>query len=406
MLKKLRTEFVIITISLVGFVLVVALGSSLISTYRSQRNMVTQSLEAGLETEADDPPRFDESMGSSVVYMTYLVDVKSDGSIVSQSSYPIDESMLYSTVTEALQSDETHGWDRDLHLEWMKQATDDGWRIAIANTTTVDNYLSSLAMFDSIVVVVSLVVLFVIVWFLSAWILKPVQRSWVAQRRFIADASHELKTPLSVIVADLGILLEDTTLTANQHKWVESANNEAQHMRDLVESLLMLERTDEVNDESSDTKLAKKDIDLTDLIDSCAIEFDAIAFERGCSLDTSLEPNVHVEGDEPQLARAIRTLIDNATKYATKGTTVMITLDHDENSRVRIRVNNASEPIDPEDLEHLFDRFYRTDKARGREETGGFGLGLAICKGIVTEHGGTITAASTAEEGTTFTILL
>lgn len=101
----------------------------------------------------------------------------------------------------------------------------------------------------------------------------------------------------------------------------------------------------------------------------------------------------------------MRTLVDNATKYATKGTAVSVRLKRADR-HVVLTVNNASAPMDPDDLEHIFDRFYRSDKARSREETGGFGLGLAICKGIVDAHGGSITAASTAEEGTTFTITL
>ena len=135
------------------------------------------------------------------------------------------------------------------------------------------------------------------------------------------------------------------------------------------------------------------------------MEFDGVAFERGCTIESDIEPNIHLQGDRTQLSRAVRTLIDNATKYATKGTTVTVRLKKPE-KRAVLTVNNASAPMDPEDLEHIFDRFYRSDKARSREETGGFGLGLAICKGIVDAHGGSIKATSTAEEGTTFQVTL
>ena len=141
------------------------------------------------------------------------------------------------------------------------------------------------------------------------------------------------------------------------------------------------------------------------MVDECAIEFDGVAYERGCSIESDIEPNIHIQADRTQIARAVRTLVDNATKYATKGTAVSVRLKRADR-HVVLTVNNASAPMDPDDLEHIFDRFYRSDKARSREETGGFGLGLAICKGIVDAHGGSITAASTAEEGTTFTITL
>ena len=134
------------------------------------------------------------------------------------------------------------------------------------------------------------------------------------------------------------------------------------------------------------------------------LEFDAVAFERGCSIDTDIEEGIHLSADKSQIARAVRTLVDNATKYATKGTTVKVTLKR-VGKRAKLTVNNASAAIDPEDLDHIFDRFYRSDKARARE-TGGFGLGLAICKGIVEAHDGEISVTSSDEDGTTFTVLL
>ena len=112
-----------------------------------------------------------------------------------------------------------------------------------------------------------------------------------------------------------------------------------------------------------------------------------------------------VKGDKGQLSRVVHTLLDNATKYAAKGSAVKVSLAR-EGKRAHLSVNNAGAAIDPEDLSHIFDRFYRTDKARSREETGGFGLGLAIAKSIVEASGGRIWAESTAADGTTFHILL
>lgn len=148
-------------------------------------------------------------------------------------------------------------------------------------------------------------------------------------------------------------------------------------------------------------------MNLSDIVDSCALEFDAVAFDRGVTLDASVEEGIHVQGDREWLGRLAKILIDNATKYARKGTEVKVTLKR-TSQHIVLSVNNQGDPIDPEDLPHLFDRFYRSDKARsrGEGEQGGFGLGLAIAKGIAEVHGGTIKATSTKADGTTFTVTL
>ena len=392
MLQKLRREFVVITMALVGLVLVVALGSALVSSYMNQSSMVYSALTHGLREDLDFTPRFgdqgdgDEPHGPN--WLTLSADVSTDGTIIAKSSYYIDPDVLTQVIAEVLSSSEESGHDANLHLSWMRTQNHTGWRISIVDTQSIDAALARQTATD-----------------VSAWIMKPIQKSWDSQRRFVSDASHELKTPLAVILANTQILLDDPQMPEETRTWVESTNDEASHMKALVEDLLTLARTDEAQADGAKHVLAFEDVDLSEVVDECAIEFDGVAYERGCSIESDIEPNIHIQADRTQIARAVRTLVDNATKYATKGTAVSVRLKRADR-HVVLTVNNASAPMDPDDLEHIFDRFYRSDKARSREETGGFGLGLAICKGIVDAHGGSITAASTAEEGTTFTITL
>ncbi len=147
------------------------------------------------------------------------------------------------------------------------------------------------------------------------------------------------------------------------------------------------------------------DFNFTDAVDSAVLEFDALAFERGCSIEADLQPNVTVNGDKVQLERVAKTLLDNATKYSEKGKPVKVTL-RKTGKNTTLEVNNSGPAIEQKDLDHLFDRFYRTDEARTRQQTGGFGLGLAIAKSIVDSHGGKIWATSSASEGTTFHVFL
>ena len=406
MLQKLRREFVVITMSLVGLVLVVALGSALVSSYMNQSNMVYSALTHGLTGDLDFKPRFgDQGDGHGPNWLTLSADVSEDGTIIATSSYYIDPDVLTQIIAEVLSSSQDSGHDAALHLSWMRMQNETGWRISIVDTQYVDAALARQTVTDVVIVLAAMAALFVIVWILSSWIMKPIQKSWDSQRRFVSDASHELKTPLAVILANTQILLDDKHVPPDTRTWIESTNDEATHMKALVEDLLMLARTDEAQADGAKRVLAMEDVDLSELVDECAIEFDGVAYERGCSIESDIAPGIHIQADHTQLARAVRTLVDNATKYATKGTVVRVRLTKPDKHAV-LTVNNASAPMDPDDLEHIFDRFYRSDKARSREETGGFGLGLAICKGIIDAHGGSICAKSTAEEGTTFTVTL
>ena len=201
------------------------------------------------------------------------------------------------------------------------------------------------------------------------------------------------------------ILAKDDSLTEDSQRWVRSTAEESAHMKNLVEELLELARTDESNTGTQGV-MQKVNVDFSEMVESSALEFDAVAFERGCLIEEDVAKGIHVHGDPEWLGRLAKILIENACKYSESGSTIRVTLSR-EGRHCAYSVNNHGQVIGPEDLQHVFDRFYRTDKARSRDgQTGGFGLGLAIAKGIATSHGGDITATSTAEEGTTFRVVL
>lgn len=180
-------------------------------------------------------------------------------------------------------------------------------------------------------------------------------------------------------------------------------------MRELIGDLLQLARTDEGID-GAEFAFRHDDIDLSELVESSALEFDAVAFERGCTIDLTSTDGIHVRGDIEWLGRVVKIFLDNACKYATPNTRITVTLAPQHRrmtSLAQLSVTNQGAPISPEDLPHIFDRFYRADAARTKgDEPGGFGLGLSIAKGIVEAHGGTASATSTREHGTTFTVRL
>lgn len=443
MLKRLRRNFIIVTMSLVGLVLICVQGMGLYAASTSLHSTIDTALEhAVAETSVSKPTvgigsgngnGYGNGSGSGTDSTTttdkpdngldgvssptgvgripvYVVNLDATGAVISSNdtTVSIDSTALAKVVSTALSSSSDAGVVEEYNLAWRRATTSTGVRIAIADTSTVDQTIRSQLVTDILVCAVALGILYVITWLLAKWILGPVERSWEQQRRFIADASHELKTPLSVILANAQILKDDASnMPEKDARWVESTADEAEHMKGLVNDLLELARTDEhsVGDAGA---FRKVDVDLSSIAENMALEFDAVAFERGSSIQTHIAEDVHVQGDPAELERLVKTLVDNACKYAAAGSDIDVTLAR-ESGRAKFSVTNQGAPIDQEDLPHLFDRFYRSDKARTRDsgsDVGGYGLGLAIAKGIVDAHHGTISVTSTAEAGTRFVVTL
>ena len=235
---------------------------------------------------------------------------------------------------------------------------------------------------------------------LARWSVKPVELAWRQQQQFVADASHELKTPIAVILANNSLIMSDPKASvASQMKWVESTETEAHLMQDLVNDMLYLAKSEFDQHEEAFGRL-----NFSDIVLAGVLQFESVAFERNVMIEDDIADNVYVRGDASRLQRLVGTLVDNACKYADDGGLVGVKLST-IGQGCCLTVTNTGPGIDPEDLPHLFDRFYRSDKARTRG-TGGFGLGLSIAKGVVDELGGEIHATSDTDKGTTFTVKL
>ena len=164
MLQKLRREFVVITMSLVGLVLVVALGSALVSSYMNQSNMVYSALTHGLTGDLDFKPHFgDQDDGHGPNWLTLSADVSEDGTIIATSSYYIDPDVLTQIIAEVLSSSQDSGHDAALHLSWMRMQNETGWRISIVDTQYVDAALARQTVTDVVIVLAAMAALFVIV---------------------------------------------------------------------------------------------------------------------------------------------------------------------------------------------------------------------------------------------------
>ena len=225
-------------------------------------------------------------------------------------------------------------------------------------------------------------------------ITKPAQESFDKQKEFIADASHELKTPLAVIMASSDELKSDK----KNQKYIDNIKYESERMSNLIKSLLDLSKL-----ENGVSINSYKEEDISKIVERICLTFEAIAFEQNIEIETNIEKGIMFKCSKEEIERLVSIILDNAIKHSYKKSLINVILNKDKNN-INVEITNSGEPIKPGDEERIFERFYRADKSRNRDANR-YGLGLAIAKNIVTNHNGTIKAKS--ENGkTTFKINL
>ena len=369
-----------------------------------------QELAVADSSDVAAPPTIGgrERDGGQVIPVA-LFSMSADGTMTALGRYntaSISQDVLEQAGEQLAGADEGFGSLSDLGLFYMKRQAGGVMYLAFADMGSASGW-RTLAATLAVVEVAALAVFFVISLFFSRWALRPVARAWTQQRRFVADASHDLKTPLTVILANTSIALDHPERSvASQSQWLESTQHEAEAMQSLVGDLLALAKMDEEEAaaQSGAARPAFEEVDLSDVLEGEVLQFESVAFERGVKLESQVEPGIELRGNEQRLRRLAGTLIDNACKYVDDGGAVNVSLSR-AGKQAKLEVRNTGAPISPEDLPHVFDRFYRADKAR-TGGAGGHGLGLAIARVIAEEHGGALTASSTQAEGTVFAATL
>lgn len=422
MIRKLRWKFIFTNMALVSLVLLVVFAVLVATNSQRITDQSTASLHMALEWSGGNaPPRFEFASppenGDGTVHgkppgreekdrqlfmiPVFCAEVDASGAVSAlhtRDGVEVSDAVLEQAVALALASGAREGVLASLDLRFLLGDAGDGVRIAFADRGWERSSLNGLVASSLLVGLGALLGFFLISLFLSKVATRPVERAWEQQRQFVADASHELKTPLTVILANSGILLshkEDTV--AHQAKWVEYIQEEARRMKALVEDLLFLAKSD-----AARSHAARLPVELSEIAVGCLLPFESVAFEAGVHLESDIKPGLYMNGDESQLRRLILILLDNACKYAPQGGAVAVTLCRSQD-KLRLTVHNTGPAIPQAHLSHLFERFYRSDSARSRE-AGGYGLGLAIAKSIVDSHRGRISVTSAEGVGTTFTV--
>lgn len=413
MLIKLRRRFVAISMSIICSVLVFFyVFASTVLFVTMTMDMQSVLMKFSSSSDIDMLPQIGEGDVDDSLFALHsgnvcVVDVKELGkiAILDFSRANMDEAILSEAVTKVLKTGNDFGHINELNLFFSKTDVSYGSRIAFADSTQYFEYLKVILVDGTILIVLASLFLWCIMRFLATMCLKPVEKAWEQQKNFIADASHELKTPLTVILTNSGILKSHKDDVINDRiQWVDSTYEEATHMKELVDKLLLLAKTENMSKKNMFT-----DVDLSELSMQLALQYEPVAFEQGVMLYTDIDKNICLNGDSVALNQIIHILLDNAIKYAGNEGEVTLSLKKRHSYSLKrntgyiyLSTRNTGEPIPEEDIPHLFERFYRSDKAR--TSGSGYGLGLSICKNLASLHNADISVSSDKENGTVFTV--
>jgi len=277
----------------------------------------------------------------------------------------------------------------------VKNQDDGSYLICLVNRFAELNFFHRMHMFSLAAVLVTIFLAFIPIFFFSKILIIPIENSFERQKQFISDSSHELRTPISVIDANLSVVMSEYP----DNKWLNYIKDENQRMGQLVKDLLLLTRNDQHR-----TKLEKKELDLSSVINNAVLPFESVIYEEGKILELFIKPDLKTFGDENSIKQIITILVDNAIKYSDENGLIRV-IAYCENSYNYIKVYNTGSGIKIENLENVFHRFFREDKARTGLK-GGYGLGLSIAKSLTEMHYGTLSADSDGESWVEFTLKL
>ena len=395
MIKKLRIKFICIVMA-IAMLLVGGILGVVIHFTGATMEMQSVSMMRSIASNPFQQGALGKPEGDQVRLPFFMVQISSRGELVAAGGGYFDLSdreYLQEIVNLVLNTDEESGRLQEYDLRYLKSVSPRGLAIVFADTTTERATLQQLLYSSGAIFLVAMVVFFGVSVLLSNWVIKPVARAWDQQRQFVADASHELKTPLSVIMANAELMQSDDLAEEDRRSYSGNILGVTYQMRSLVENMLEMARVD------NGVKMNFESLDLSELVSDAALSFQLLYEEQGMGLRCAAPEGVRIQGSEQHLYQVMDVLLDNALKYSVPGGMVAVELVSQGRSCI-LSVASPGEAISDEDLKNIFKRFYRADKARAMN--GSYGLGLSIAEAIVDAHRGKIWAQSEGGYNTFF----
>ena len=405
MFRSVRIKLTIINISVVGIILLFFFSGIYILMKQDLMRQSEQLMHAVAGESRFHPPKRFPNLVRNWANCFYVRIDNNGRTQDTSANIPITEDEQAALLKNALSqpkkigtvkyAQETYRFQKSIFPEDQDHTT-----VIFMNIQQERETLTRLKTVLIIIGLSGIIVVFVCSLFLAGRALIPIKMSWERQKSFVADASHELRSPLAVIETNLELVLGNGEETVeSQKKWLGNIQTENRRMSKLVSDLLFLARAD-----SNQQMFEKRFFPLEDVLMEAVLSLQPLASKKNIVLEADIKQAHEFFGDEARIKQLAVILIDNAIKYTQQGGLVQVGLSLHE-SHIEIIVADNGEGIAREHLYKIFERFYRVDKARSRE-SGGTGLGLSIADWIVKGHRGTIAVSSTLGKGTTFKVTL
>ena len=385
MLRRLKIKFIVINMLIITAMLCTIFG--MLFTF-TKSNLEQESIST-IERITSAPMQLGHPNEPHQAYpfSYFLVYLGNRGDILAISSNTtLEESYVLSNVQAALSTEKSSGILEVSSLRFLLKATPKETLLVFMDISHEQTTLQNLAKNSVILSLLAFFAFLGISFLLAHWAVKPVDTAWKQQKQFVSDASHELKTPLTVIMTNAELLQCPDYPEEKRKQFSDSIFTMSKQIQHLVEQMLELARTDQIQSQIF------AQVDWSSLVTDAILPFEPVFFDKDLVLTYQITPGILVRGIEVQLRQVTEILLDNAQKYSNSDGKTIVFLAPSGRKKCLLTVANEGPQITPEQLSNLFKRFYRADESRTR--TGSFGLGLSIAENIVQQHHGRIWAES------------
>lgn len=374
MIDRLRKKiFWIIQISLISIMLGIIIIYSILN-YKNVINSSVMMVERVIEGDIRREERLDE-IEPKILQGIYIFSIDNNLNILKKSQEVNTEIENYAIkVSKRKKENGIIG----KYIYKVRRMRNNEIKVILIENENIISHIKEIWVLSIIAGIIAIVVIYVIAKKVSKTIVKPVEETIEKQKQFISDASHELKTPLSVIEANIDVIEDEV----GKNKWIEYIQSEIESMNKLVNDLLLLAKMENTVIKESNKFNISEEVEKTTSI------FESIAYEKKIKLNTKIQKDIPFEGDKEDIKHILSILIDNGIKHTEENRNVIVELSKEKNE-IKLEVKNEGKPIPNEEQKRIFERFYRVDKSRNRDEKR-YGLGLAIAKQIIEKYKGTI----------------
>lgn len=394
MFDKLKIKFIVINMSLLTSVFIAIFSTIFYITYSNVNNQVKIDLDF-LVNNRKLPPH--------VIYVITELDKENKiDNIVKSFDTEINTDSFQEVIYDILNKNKSYDIVNidDSPYSYLIHKSEFGTKIAFIDRTNIQNLLIELFKSFFIIISLSLILLLLISIYFTNKSIEPIKEAFDKQKEFITNASHELKTPLTIIKTNLSLILSNKNDTINnQIKWINYINDQTNRMSTLINEMLTLSKLD-----IDENKIILEKINISNIIESMLLMFDAIIYENNITLETNISKDLFINGNKENIKKLFSILMDNAIKYTNKNGKINVYL-YSKKNKIILIVENTGYGIPKESIDKIFERFYRVDDSR-HIETGGYGVGLSIANAIVKQHSGNIFANSELNKTTSFIVEL